>query len=259
MNVFKHELKSNLKSFLVWSLGLFFLVFFGLIEFSGFENDSAAVGSIFSNFPRMFLALMGINDLDPTTTSGYYGILFNYILIITSLFSINLGSNAAAAELNGKTSEFLFSKPLSRLGILSQKTLSGLLFIFVLCILNYIFSISSFAAAGIINDIAYLLFLFCAALFFVSIFFFAFGFFCSSLNVKKGSLIANLLFLCFYFLGFLYDMFEKNAVLRMLSPLKFFEVASDRKIEMLFVLYSIALAFVLLILSFWILGKKDMA
>ena len=58
--------------------------------------------------------LLGFSDLDLSKVSGYYGMLFIYLLLMATIHAAMLGATIIAKEERDKTSEFLFVKPVSR-------------------------------------------------------------------------------------------------------------------------------------------------
>ena len=53
---------------------------------------------------------MGFSDVDVSKISGYYSILFVYILLMATIHAAMLGADIIAKEERDKTSEFLFVK-----------------------------------------------------------------------------------------------------------------------------------------------------
>ncbi|MDK2808465.1 MAG: beta-exotoxin transport system permease protein [Clostridiales bacterium] len=223
MNILKRELRANLKSFLFWSLGLFFLVFVGMVKYTGIRAD-VNVSELFDQFPKIVLAVFGMVGLDITTLGGYYSIIIYYAIICGSIYGISLGCNVANREILDRTYEFIYTKPRSRKKILSIKLFAALFYLFFFCIFTIFFSFAAFSSLAIKDDLNQTVLLFTVSMFLVSVLFCCMGFFVSAIvkKAEKGYLYSNLLFLLFFVLSMVYDVLEKNAFLRPFAPLKYF-------------------------------------
>ncbi|TFG81396.1 MAG: hypothetical protein E4G74_04220 [Erysipelotrichales bacterium] len=130
MNLFLHEIKMYWRSLLYWSLGMIAMIGGGMIEFSGYYNsDSQVIAQFMDKFPKAFMALFGMVNLDITSLAGYYGILHLYLVIMGAVYAIILGAGILSKEERDKTVEFLMSKPVARSWVLFQKFLAGFVYI----------------------------------------------------------------------------------------------------------------------------------
>ena len=75
MNILVRELKAGRKAFLFWSLGLFVLVFMGVVKSTGVTADGGGLAALLDSFPRVVLAVFGMVGADIGTFGGYYAVL----------------------------------------------------------------------------------------------------------------------------------------------------------------------------------------
>ena len=60
MNLFRKELKSGIKPFLFWTLGLFMFVFAGIVKSSAAMADGQFMTQLINQFPRIVVAALGM-------------------------------------------------------------------------------------------------------------------------------------------------------------------------------------------------------
>jgi len=227
MNILKHELKAGLKSFLFWTLGLFVLVFSGVVKYTGVEAGGESAKKLIDSFPRIVRAVLGIVGLDIGSFGGYYAILAYYVIIVTAVYAVSLGGSAVSREAVDKTYEFVFTKPRSRSFILGYKLLAGFLFLTAFCLLDFIFSVLAVPALKLNEDMRLSMFLFALSAFLCGLVFFtASALFAASFSrAERGARLGNLVVLAAFALGVVYDMLENGSFLRIFTPFKYFSSA----------------------------------
>lgn len=132
MNVFLNELRLRRKSQIGWTLSIIVFMALSVVKFSTLAQDAAASEALLNQFPPTVQAIFGMTGLNATTLSGYFGVLFIYILVILSVHAGMLGSGVLADEERDRTTEFLLVKPRSRAAIVTQKLCAGLVCITLL-------------------------------------------------------------------------------------------------------------------------------
>lgn len=131
MNVFFHELRMRLKGQFGWALAMIVFMVLSVAKFSTLSQDAGASQNLLKQFPATVQAIFGMTGLDLSTLSGYFGVLFIYILVILAIHAGMLGAGVLADEERDKTTEFLFVKPRRRAGIITAKLLAGLVYVAV--------------------------------------------------------------------------------------------------------------------------------
>jgi len=261
MNLFKRELRTGRKAFLLWLLGMFLLCFVGIIKYQSY-TDSDSMTELMASFPRIVLAVMGAVGLDISTLQGYMGILFYYILICTVIYAVHLGTAAVSRESVDKTYEFVFTKPLSRTRILGWKLSAAFFYLLAFCIFNGVFSMLAAAYLKTDESVGKSTFLFSLSVFLIGALFTALAAFFSAAakQPEKGARYGNFAFFYALVLGMIYNMLEHPGLLRLISPFQYF-LASDLisgKLDPLYTVITLVLTTGFLYEAFKIFRKKDL-
>lgn len=144
MNVFKFELKRNIKSCLLWSaicgaLIIFFLSVFPSMKDLGMQE---LVGGKLDALPEGMLKALGLeNMLDFTDIIQYLAYSLQYIAMAAYIYALILGVNSLLEEESKGTIEFLYSKNISRTEIVNFKLISRITLLAIFLILVFIITI----------------------------------------------------------------------------------------------------------------------
>ncbi|MCH6268751.1 ABC transporter permease subunit, partial [Neobacillus citreus] len=125
MNIYVRELKSHRKSLIIWCIGVFLMVVSGMQKYAGLSSSGQSLNDLFQDMPKSLQVVMGVGELDMNKVSGYYGMLFIYLLLMATIHAAMLGATIISKEERDKTSEFLFVKPVSRTKIIIAKLLAA--------------------------------------------------------------------------------------------------------------------------------------
>jgi ABC-2 type transport system permease protein len=225
MNLFLHEMKMYWKSLLYWSIGIVVMVGSGMAEFTGYYNaDSQAMAQFMSKFPKAFLALFGMVNLDVSSLSGYYGILHFYMVVMGCVFAVILGSGILAKEERDKTAEFLLAKPVSRTWVLTQKLLAGMVYVLAFVAVDTLVSLICVRMVAPKEDITHELILLVLSMTLIMTVFYCLAFGLSGIlkDNRKASMYM-ISFLCGGYLGSVFmDLVDKSAWMRPLLLFKYF-------------------------------------
>ncbi len=119
----KFQLKINKNQILIWSIAIFSLMFLYMILFPS-VNDLASFK--FEAMPKELMQLFGMDDFTSISThTGYFGMIYNLILIAISIFIAIFSANIIANEEKQKTIDFLYSLNTTRLEIYFSKFLTA--------------------------------------------------------------------------------------------------------------------------------------
>ena len=263
MNVFIHDLRFGLKSFLIWSMVLFVFVFAGMVKYTGVEAGGMdAVDALINSFPKILLAVMGFSGLDVSGIDGFYAILEVYVMIVAALYAVHLGQVAVSRERVDGTYEFLFTKPRSRSSVLGEKILAGLIFLIAFSLLNFAFSQAGYAQLGLSSDMSGVFAVFSAALAAVSFTFFGLGAMLSALfrSPEVGARAGNLSVLVFYMIGVVCSSMDDPTILRYLTPFKFFDPhpLMDQTVELFPVILCLVVGATSLAIAFACFCRRDL-
>ena len=262
MNLFRKELKSGLKPFLFWTLGLFVFIFAGIVKSSAAIADGQFMTELISKFPRIVIAAMGMANVDIAQFSGFYAVLMQYVFVLAAVYAAHLGSGAVSRESVDKTYEFLFTKPRSRAFILARKLLASLVFLWLYACLNLVFSLLAVKQLGLAGDYSALFARFSLALWLVGLVFGSISaMFAACFRVaERGAKAGNLAVLGAYALAVVYDLLEKPGLLRMTTPFRFFlnaEVVAGQ-VSVLYALLCLALSAAFLFVTFRRFEARDL-
>jgi ABC-2 type transport system permease protein len=263
MNIFLKELKSHRKSLIFWSIGIFLMVASGMVKYESLASSGQPMNEVLSGMPRSMLAVLGIGEFDISTASGYYGLLFIYLLLMATIHAAMLGATIISKEERDKTTEFLFVKPVSRNHIIAAKLLAAF---FNILILNLVTFVSSLSLVGkysngevVVWDIAITM----VGMFILQLLFMVIGTSIAAFKKKSktaASLATGVLLLT-YVISVAIDLNEKMEGLKYVTPFKYFEaknVMVGGGFEFIFVLLSGVLIAVLTAATFFFYKKRDL-
>lgn len=263
MNIFFREMKANRKSLILWSLGIVFLIGVGMLKFQGLSTSQKAMNEVLASMPKAVQSIMGTGTFDLSKASGFYGILFLYLVLMAAIHAAMFGANIISKEERDKTSEFLYVKPKSRNEIITFKLLAALANIFIFNIVTFVMSIAMISAVGkgenITGGMATLMVgMFILQLMFLSI---GTGIAALSKNPKtSGSISTGILFAAFI-LSIMIDINDKLEPLKYLTPFKYFEAKNlmyDKQFDSVFVILSVVIILVMTCITYVFYKKKDL-
>ncbi|WP_066071803.1 ABC transporter permease subunit [Neobacillus soli] len=264
MNIFLHELKSHRKSLLFWSIGVFLMVVSGMAKYAAYSSAGQSMNDLIADLPKSLRAVLGFNALDVSKISGYYGMLFLYLLLMATIHAAMLGATIIAKEERDKTSEFLFVKPVSRTTIITAKLLAAFTNIVVFNVVTFVsllFFIGKYNSDGeaVNGDIALTM----AGMFILQILFMVIGSALASVKRKTKtapSLAASILLLS-YMLSIVIDLNERMEGLKYLTPFKYFEaknVMLGGGFERVYIIISIVLIIAFSTITYVFYKKRDL-
>ncbi len=121
--IYKHEFFSRLKSVLVWSVSLMLLVLFFFSIFQSFADQAALLNEMMAQFPPALLEAFGITKTDLSSVLGYFSFLLVFVQLCLAIQAGNYGFGLVSIEETELTADFLLTKPVSRLQIITSKLL----------------------------------------------------------------------------------------------------------------------------------------
>lgn len=125
-NIFQHEFRSRLKSVLIWSLSLAFLIIFFFAMFPMFADQAELMNDMLARFPAEMRAAFGMDNMDLATVLGFFSFVFLFAQLCLAIQASNYGFGLVSIEESELTADFLLSKPVSRTQVLTSKLLAAL-------------------------------------------------------------------------------------------------------------------------------------
>lgn len=262
MNIYIHELKANFKFILIWLFITLALSSIMLFSYLSFSSDIDNLKHLLDNMPQSVQLMFGLNIQNITSVIGYYSsVSLTIILICTSIEAMILGFTIVLKETNHKTADYIYSKPISRINLITSKIFSAISLIvfsnviYIIVTLLEVIYISNYRASGNIDF--KLFFLISIIPLLIQLIFFALGFVLSSLFKKTKAYIAISMGVCFAFYTLSSFGDEK---FKAFMPFKYFDttyILNNSKYEIKYLFLTISLIIVFTAISYIVYNTKD--
>lgn len=259
--MFLHELKAYRKSTILWTCALVAVSILFLSLFPSFSKDVAEFNKILESFPEGVRKALGISIGTISTFIGFYSYVFLYIVLCSSIQAMNLGVSILSKEVREKTADFLLTKPVTRMQVVTSKLLAVLT---SLIITNVIYIAATTIVGLAVAEGAFdfkIFFMISITGFFVQLMFLSLGIIISVLIPKIKSVLPISLSTVFGF--FIISMFGSvigdNAI-RYITPFKYFDTAyiiKNSAYEASFIIIEILFIVITTVISYLIYSKKD--
>jgi len=228
MNIFMREMNAHRKSLILWSIGMFFMIIGGMAKYATFSNSGQSINDLMSTIPDSIKAILGFGHFDLSKASGFYGMLYVYLVVMATIHASMLGANIISKEERDRTTEFLMVKPISRSRIVTSKLLAALVNVLILNLVTLLFSISILGkysnGEAITGEILTLMLgMFLLQLIFL---FIGTGIASASKNPAVPASIATSILLVCYILSVIVDINDNLAFLKYITPFKYFDAQS---------------------------------
>jgi len=262
MNIFIRELKSNLRSLLIWSGIVILFIWIAISKFAGYEGNPEML-KILDGLPPALLTAFNFKAFNLTTVTGFFGVMFTYFVLMVSISAAMWGSDIISKEERDKTVEFALTLPVTRGRVVTAKILAALVNCIGLLLVTWGASLVSVAQYEPDSEFYTFLSLSMLALFIVQMIFLAVGVFlgCAMKQYKRASAVAVSLLLGTYFLSVLSGLSENLEFLKYFSPFTYFNPATllhESRIELTFVLLSAGIIAVCLVGAYLTYAKRDL-
>lgn len=261
-NIYLHEVRSRLRSALIWSLGISALALFYFSFFTAFAGEAALVKEMMARFPAEMRAAFALDRMDLSTVLGYYSFIFLFVQLCLAVQASNYGFGLVSVEESELTADFLLSKPVSRGQVWTSKVLAALT---SLTLTNLAVWASSFLAiTAFRGDYDYeprRLILLLLSIIPFQLFFLSVGLAISLLVRRVRSVTPYGLGLSFgaYVLSAFSGIFG-DVTLEQITPFKHFDAPSivqQGAYDAQLVILNVAVSLVALALSYWLYLRRD--
>jgi ABC-2 type transport system permease protein len=264
MNIFIVEMKAHRKSLVIWAFSILFMVAAGMGKYVALSSVGQSMNDLFAQMPKSMKIIMGIGTFDLSKASGFYGVIFFYLVLMAAVHAVMLGADIISKEERDKTVEFLLVKPVSRNKVITSKLLAGLINILIF---NIITLISSILIVGkyskgeaVSGDIAILM----VGMFILQLIFMFIGTTIAAIskNPNTATSLSTALLLITFILSIAIDMNSKLENLKYLTPFKYYE-AKDLMfgggLQGGFVILSIIIISLAVSVTYIFYKKRDMS
>lgn len=262
MNIYKHELKMKLRSVVIWSFWLAFLIFAFTAIFTTVGADAELMNEMMTQFPEELLMAFGMVGLDMSTILGYYSFMFLFCQLLLAIQASNYGFGLVSIEEAELTADFLLAKPVGRSSILTSKFLAALT---GLTITNIVVWISSFVFIEMYKGEKMYetepLILLLTSIIFFQLYFMTVGIVTSLLmkRVKNVTSLSMALAFGMYVLSAFGGILGENKF-RVITPFKHFEpnyIISNSAYDTSLVTINIAVIIISIIGSYWLYARRN--
>lgn len=245
MNIVKRELKSNLKSMIIWSIAIAFLVIIWMIEFESFAGNPD-INKFMESLPEGLFAALGMTNLDISSLEGFISTISTYLYLILGIHAVLLGSSIISKEERDKTAEYLFSMPISRRKVIVGKTASAIIQVIILNIITLIAMLLSVMNYDKGKDFYSFIGTMFLAIFILQLIFLSIGMLVSSVNKrykKSGNISVGILMITFL-ISSLINMVDSVDFLKYITPFKYFDasyILQEMSLEAIYIVLSIVI------------------
>ena len=262
MNIFLRELKSNLRSLIIWGVIMILFIWIGTSKFAGYvENPEILV--ILDGLPPAMLAAFNFDAFNLTTPTGFFGAMFSYFVLMVSISAAMWGSDIISKEERDKTVEFSLALPVTRSKIVTAKTLAAAVNCVALMVITLGASLANVARYEPDRAFFDFWFLSMIALFIMQMIFLAAGVFlgCALKNAKQAGAVAVALMLGTYFLSIISELSEHLELFKYFSPFAYFDPAvllRESRLDLAYVALSAGIIAVCLVGAYMTYSKRDL-
>lgn len=237
------------------------MVFGFLSIFKSFSLDVETAKKLLSSYPPQVLNALNLKLEIFFTIYGFFSYLLTFVWLVGAIQAMNLGISVISKEVSGKTADFLLTKPITRLRMLSEKF--GAVFLIIL-LTNIAYTSTAFVAAKVYtnSEIDFRIYgLIVVTLFFIQLFFLSLGFLLGTVIRKIKSVPAVTLPIVFslFILSAFGGVIGKEEIYY-LTPFKYFNsiyIYNNSTYESKYLVVLFAFIAVSILTSFIFYLKKD--
>jgi len=260
MNIFLHELKAYRKSIIIWACSLAALAVMYIFIFTGLSGDIEAFKNILKSIPEVARKLLSIYVDSISTLEGFYSFVFVYIVLCGAIQAMNIGVSIVSKEVREKTADFLLTKPVSRVSIMTSKLLAALACLVITNIIYLLITVPMTLTVKTAFSMKIFMMI-SATLFFVQLMFVSLGVIVSVIagNIKSVISVSLSTVFGFFVISMLGSVIGDKAV-RYISPFKYFDyeyIIKNAAYETPFLIVGIIFVIVAIAASYLVYVKKD--
>jgi len=263
MNIYKRELKAHIKSLIIWCGAMAFLIVAGMGKYSaGAATGPASMNELMKDMPESLQNLFGVGLFDLSIAFEFFAIMYMYIMLMTAVHAVMLGSGIISKEERDKTAEFLLVKPVSRSQIVTSKLLAAVTLQLVLLASTFAVSygILTYYSKG--ADFTSGLLKLMISIFAIQLLFLSVGVFFAGIFKKpaKSAAAGTAVLMGMFIISVIVDIVEKASFLRYLSFFKYYDAKDilKREYSPLYPIISVVFFTALLYAAYHFYKRRDM-
>ncbi len=262
MNILARELRTGVKSLVIWGVIVVLFVVVGLAKFSAYANNPDLLAML-NDLPSGVLAAFNLKAFNLTTVTGFYGIMFTYYALLLCIAAVMWGSDTVSKEERDKTVEFALTLPVTRARVVTGKALAALANCVGLLLITW--GTSIVGAASYNPDSAFYSFLaLCMlALFLLQLVFLSIGILlgCAIKQYRQVTSLAVGLLLVTYFLSIVITISQNLDFLRYLTPFSYFDpvvMLHESRLDLGFVALCLAIVVASMAGAYYTYSRRDL-
>ena len=262
MNIFLRELRSNLKSLLIWSGILILFNYVGFSKFSAFYGNPQLL-TVLDSMPQALISSLNMNAFNLTTVTGFFGIMIIYFNLILSISAAMWGSDIISKEERDRTVEFSLTLPVTRGRLVTAKIAAVVVNCIALLFVTWGSTLIFAQKYQPDSEFYHFVSLTMLTLLFLQMIFMALGVFLGCVMKKhkqSGSLAVSILLIS-YFISIITGLSKDLDFLKYFTPFKYFDPAAllrESRLEPTFVGLSLVLITVAIAGAYLSYSKRDL-
>jgi ABC-2 type transport system permease protein len=262
MNIYLREMKASIKSLLIWTASISFVIVIWMAEFSAFANDDSLM-EMFDTFPEGMMRAFGFEAFNITTLTGFMGLIFTYVMLVLCIHAILKGNSVIAKEERDKTVEFALVLPVKRERIITAKLAAAVTNSILL--LAYLYGFVLAISQRYLPEEGFMKFfgLLILGTFILQMVFVSVGVMlgCVLKRYKKSGYIGASLIIGLYILSIMIDFSDKIEFLKYVTPFKYFSpttIHGRMELDWVYVVISAAVIISSLAAGFLTYRRRDL-
>lgn len=261
MNIYLQELRAYRKFTIIWTLSLIGIMLLYLSMYSAVAKDAETFIKVLEGYPVKVRVALGMHIESITSLLGFYSFTFTFISLFAAIQAMIIGTGIVSKEVRERTADFLMTKPVSRVRIMTEKLLAA---VTTIVFTNAVFLIVAYFTANQVKTREFdgrVFFMMTLTMFYVQLMFLAIGIAVSVVLPKVKAVLPISLAVVFGFFAiaaFGDTSGEKPA--RYLTPLKYFDtsyIMQNARYETSFAVTGAILVAAAIAVSYVIYRKKS--
>ncbi len=263
MNIYLKELRDYRRALIWWTLAIIAFIVSAMSKYQGYQKSGTSIKDLIDSMPAGLSAVLGFKGLDLQSPGGFFAMCVLYLGLMLGVHAVLLGSGIIAKEETDKTSEFLFTKPISRNRILVSKLLAAFTAIVILNLVTLVSSMvlmpAFYDGPSINGDILFLM----PSVFFIQLWFLVIGvaFATAMHRPRRAGMFSAAILLAAFIISAFVDLTDRFNFLKYTTPFKYFDVKTifaDHSYSVQYISITVAAVIIMLAGSRYAYKSRDL-
>jgi ABC-2 type transport system permease protein len=232
-------------------------------KFTAYAETGQSMNELLSHIPSSIKAVLGMGNFDLTKISGFYGMLYLYLLLLATVHASLLGANIISKEERDKTTEFLLVRPVSRAKVITAKLLASLFNVVVFNLVTLIFSVALMGKYAKGEDITGEICILMVGMFILQLMFLLIGTATAAVSrrPKSAASVSTAILLVSFVISSAINMNSKLESLKYITPFEYFKaekLLSGGGFEPVFLILSFVIIAALVFVTYASYKRRDL-